>query len=171
MRNRVAGAWFRLGAAAVLGALAASPAQARSYAFTMTFLWEGNNTVTLQVIPPVAIATAQISGPNIDFAGPAFMLNTSQTCIFVTRMPVFGNSQEAEGDCVTVDDEGDVVYSHFTCTGTRETCDGTISFTGGTGKFAGATGTATTQGRTLAMEANGPSNGRNLIQGTIILPD
>ena len=86
-------------------------------------------------------------------------------------MPVLGNSQAAEGDCVTIDDDGHVVYSHFSCTGTRETCDGIITFTGGTGKFAGASGTATTQGRTLLMEPNGPSNGRNLIQGTIILPD
>ena len=84
---------------------------------------------------------------------------------------MFGNSQAAEGDCVTVDVDGHVVYSHFACTGTRLTCDGTITFTGGTGKFAGISGTATTQGRTSSMQPNGPSAGRNLIQGILILPD
>jgi hypothetical protein len=171
MRRRVTGALSRLGGAAVLVALTASQADAREYQFSMTFDWQGRNTVTLQILPPVAIANAQISGPNINVVGPAFMASTSQTCIFITRMPVFGNSQAAEGDCVTIDHDGHVVYSHFVCTGTRETCDGTITFTGGTGKFAGATGTGTTQGRTSAMEPNGPSTGRNLIQGTLILPD
>ena len=61
-RNVSAAAW--LGVAAIAFLLAASQAEARSYTFTMTFVWEGANTVAVQLIPPVAIATAQISGPN-----------------------------------------------------------------------------------------------------------
>ncbi len=151
--------------------LGAHGALARTYTFSNTFVWEGTNRTTLQLFPPTAIANAQILGPNVDLDGPAIMDHTSQTCTFTTRMPVFGNSQRASGTCVTTDADGHLVFSRFSCEGTRTTCDGTIEFTGGTGKFVGVTGTAITRGVISEMEPNGPSRGRNFVQGTFTLPD
>ncbi len=171
LRRRSAPAPVRAGLAALALIGGAAGAEARTYTFTNIFVWEGTNTTTVQLFPPTAIANAEIVGPNTELVGPAFMDNTRQTCTFTTRMPILGNSQRASGTCVTSDIDGHLVFSRFSCTGTRLTCDGTIEFTGGTGKFAGIAGTATTRGVISEQEPNGPSRGRNTVEGTFTLPD
>ena len=101
--------------------------------------WKGRSFV-FPVGPDQAYLVGVYTGTFYVEDGKGVLHAASIVCPGTAEGDLKSMTKTGQGRCILTDEEGDRIYSRFTCKGDLEGCRGPFTIAGGTGKFVGITG-------------------------------
>jgi len=114
-------------------------AQAEEGTVKATAAWEGQGSA-FPVGEDQVYMVAVYAGVMFVDDGKGSLDAASIVCPGTIEGNLAKGTKTGDGRCIITDQDGDRVYSRFTCTGDLEGCRGPFTIVSGTGKFAGITG-------------------------------
>jgi hypothetical protein len=130
-----------LGTLVTVGMLLGAGHVARGEEMTVQAMapWQGSGEV-FEVAPEKLMILGSFTGIMYLQSKQGALDAVVMVCPAVQTLDTQSQRAEASGHCTLSDDDDDVVYSTWKCTGEQGACEGEFTLTGGTGKFAGITG-------------------------------